>query len=257
MINSLARGLQILSMLAESDVPLGVTEVAERLGVDPSTSYRLLATLENHRFVLQETNKKYALGFGILDIAAGLNRRLNLAAVAMPSLTTLTKKSGETSHIAIAVGTSAVFVAQVLAPGMLRVDMPVGSGEPMYCTAVGKSLLIGKTQTELSLLFRDTLLERFTPNTITDIRSLVDDLQRSVDRGYTIDDEELHVGVRCLACPVRDHSGAVVAALGFSAPTSRFTRQRTAEFAAAVQTAAQEVSRQLGFSGLPAATEPV
>ena len=85
MINSLSRGLQILQLLADANRPLGVTDIADRLSVDPSTSYRLLATLEKHKFIRQESSKKYTLGFGVVAIAAALLRQIDVAAIAAPS----------------------------------------------------------------------------------------------------------------------------------------------------------------------------
>jgi IclR family transcriptional regulator, KDG regulon repressor len=254
LINSLARGLQIVQLLAQADGPLGVTQIGERLGVDPSTSYRLLATLERHGFVQQEpSTKKYGLGFGVLQIASALLRRLNLAAIASPHLRALAAESGEGAHVAVRDATRAVFVARESATGVLRVEAPVGSSEPVHCTAAGKALLLDMNEADLAQLFGGRPLERYTPQTITDLDLLVLELQRSRDRGYAFDDEELHPGVRCLAAPVRDHVGRIVASLGLSAPATRLTRDRIPALVAAVRQTAHDVSSQLGYPAEPIA----
>lgn len=247
MINSLSRGLQILQLLADANRPLGVTDIADRLSVDPSTSYRLLATLEKHKFIRQESSKKYTLGFGVVAIAAALLRQIDVAAIAAPFLRELMTSTGESAHVAIADGNRAAVVAQACAPGMLRVDTPLGSHEPLYCTAVGKALLSDAEPIRVRTLIGSAPLTRYSPNTITNLEMLMTELHRTRDRGYAFDDEELHAGVRCIAAAVRDHSGTIVAAVGISAPASRLTRERTPALVAAVRQTAVELSRELGL----------
>jgi len=247
-INSLSRGLQILQLLAHENRPLGVTDIADRLAVDPSTSYRLLATLEKHGFIRQESSKKYILGFGVVDIASALLRQLDVVTIAAPHLRVLMSGTGESAHLAVADGKRAAIVAQTRSPGMLRVDTPIGSGEPLYCTAVGKALLAELDPVGLKALLGNAPLRRYSPNTITNIDMLVTELQRTRDRGYALDDEELHPGVRCIAVGVRDHTGTIVAAVGVSAPASRLTRERSPELVAAVQQTARDLSAELGYT---------
>ena len=247
MIQSVQRAAQILVVLGSGPPRLGVTEIADRLAVDPSTSYRLLATLENHKFVRQESNKKYTLGFGAVAIAAALLRQIDVAAIAAPYLRELMNVTGESAHVAIADGSFAAIVAQACAPGMLRVDTPLGSREPLYCTAVGKALLAEAKPLSVRTLIGSAPLTRYSPNTITNLEMLITELQRSRDRGYAFDDEELHAGVRCIAAGVRDHSAAIVAAVGISAPASRLTRERTAALVDAVQRTARDLSAELGY----------
>lgn len=249
MINSLSRGLQILHLLAQANRPLGVTDIAERLSVDPSTSYRLLVTLENQGFIRQESSKKYTLGFGVMAIASALLRQLDVATIAPPHLRTLMDRTGESAHLAVGDGDRATVIAQVCTPGMLRVDTPTGSSEPMYCTAVGKALLADADVLRVKTLLGTAPLPRFSPNTITDVEMLMIELQRTRDRGYAFDDEELHAGVRCIAVSVREHTGKIVAAVGISAPASRLTRERVPELVLGVQQTARDVSAELGYVG--------
>ncbi len=249
MINSLSRGLKILHLLAEENRPLGVTDIADRLAVDPSTSYRLLATLEKHQFIRQEPSKKYTLGFGVVSIASALLRQIDVAAIAAPYLRDLMIGTGESAHVAVADGNRAAVVAQASAPGMLRVDTPLGSHEPLYCTAVGKALLAETEPLRIRTLMGTGPLARYSPNTITNLEMLMTELQRTRDRGYAFDDEELHPGVRCIAAAVRDHSGKIVAAVGISAPASRLARERTVTLVPSVQRTANELSAELGYTG--------
>lgn len=254
LINSLARGVDILRILAQAETPLGVTELGERLRVDPSTAYRLVATLEAQGLVRQEPDsKKYGVGYGVLELANALLRRLNIVSLTEPLLETITNRTGESTHVAVLEGPRAVFVARRSGAGILRVETTVGSSEPAYCTAVGKALLVDFTREELATLFAREDLKRHTPQTITTIEDLTAELERVRRLGYAFDDEELHVGVRCVAAPIRDHRGRIVASFGLSAPAGRLPREQRKEFVEPIQQAAQTVSEQLGYQAARAA----
>ncbi|MGH2347421.1 MAG: IclR family transcriptional regulator [Chloroflexota bacterium] len=248
MLNSLGRGLRVLTMLADAAGPLGVTELAERLDVDPSSSYRLLATLEQHGFVRQVSpGRKYALGYAVIGLAASVLRKLDVVEAAGPRLRSLAAAGGETAHLAVLDGTNAVFIAREIAAAVLRVDSPIGSSEPAHCTAVGKALLIDTNRADLAARFGPGPYAAFTAQTITTLEDLVSDIRRTAARGYAYDDEETHSGVRCLAAPVRGHLGDTIAAIGISGPVGRLTRERLPVVAAVVQEAAKEVSLSMGF----------
>lgn len=255
LINSLARGLDILRILAQADGPLGVTDLGDQLRVDPSTAYRLVATLETQGLVRQEPDsKKYSVGYGVLELANAVLQRLNIVSLAEPLLGEITNATGESTHVAVLEGPRAVFVARRSGAGILRVETTVGSSEPAYCTAVGKALLLEHSPSELAALFGREGLERFTPQTITTIEDLSSELERMRRLGYAFDDEELHVGVRCVAAPVRDHRRRIVASFGLSAPVGRLPREQRKELVEPIQRAAQTISAQLGYQTARTAT---
>ena len=254
LVNSLSRGVEILRMLADRGSPSGVTEVAERLGVDPSTAYRLLVTLEAGGLVHKDPDaKKYGVGYGVLEIAYGLLRRMTVVSVADPHLRSIATLTGESTHVAVLDGTQAVFVARQSGAGILRVETSIGSSEPAYCTAVGKALLADHTEADLRSLYGDAPLARHTPQTITTIHELANELERVRRSGYAHDDEELHPGVRCVASPVRDHRGRIVAAFGVSMPGTRLTREHLPSLVERISGAAESISSQLGYAARPAA----
>ena len=252
LINSLSRGVEILRLLAAADGSLGVTDVAERLSVDPSTAYRLLATLERDGLVQQDgDSKKYSLGYGVLDIASALLRRLSVVTAADPYLRSIAALTSESTHVAVLDGSRAVFVGRQSGSGILRVETTVGSSEPAYCTAVGKALLADHAEAELRRLYPQEPLQRHTPHTITTVDDLIVELGRVGRNGYAYDDEELHPGVRCLASPVRDHRGRIVAAFGLSMPATRLTREDMPALVKQIGAAAEAVSAQLGYVPRP------
>jgi|SRR5579872_530695 len=246
LINSLARGATILRLLGGADAPMGVTEVAERLKVDPSTAYRLLVTLEAGGLVQQDPDsKKYSIGYGVLEIAFALLRRLSVVTLADPHLRSIATLTGESTHIAVLDGPRAVFVGRQSGAGILRVETTIGSSEPAYCTAVGKALLADSIEPDLHRLFAEPMI-RYTPQTITTIEALMSELERVRRSGYAYDDEELHSGVRCVAAPIRDHHGRIVAAFGLSMPATRLTREDLPGLVEHITRAAESVSAQLG-----------
>jgi IclR family transcriptional regulator, KDG regulon repressor len=254
-INSLARGVEILRFLTDSAGPVGVTDVAERLRVDPSTAYRLLVTLEAGGMVRQDPDtKKYGLGYGVLEVAHGLLGRLSVASVAEPHLLEIATATGESAHVAVLDGMRAVFVGRHSGAGILRVETTIGSSEPAYCTAVGKALLADHTLAELRRLLGEHALERHTPQTITSVVELANELERIRRTGYAYDDEEMHPGVRCLACSVRDHRGRIVAAFGISMPASRLTREHLPALVRRIAEASAAISAELGYQARGRAT---
>jgi DNA-binding IclR family transcriptional regulator len=219
------------------------------LRVDPSTAYRLLVTLESGGLVQKDPDsKKYGIGYGILEVAHGLLRGMSVMNVADPYLRSIATLTGESTHVAVLDGVRAVFVGRQSGAGILRVETTIGSSEPAYCTAVGKALLADCSEHELQRLFGDGPLPRHTPQTITTIPELAAEVDRVRRMGYAYDEEELHPGVRCLASPVRDHRGRVVAAFGVSMPATRLTREHIPELVEQIAGAADSISSQLGYS---------
>jgi IclR family transcriptional regulator, KDG regulon repressor len=252
LINALARGVDILRMLAQAERPLGVTDLGERLRVDPSTAYRLLATLEAQGLVKQEQDsRKYSVGYGVLEFSSALLRQQSVVGLADPFLRSITAETGESTHVAVLEGARAVFIARHSGAGILRVETTIGSSEPAYCTAVGKALLIDRGDDELRKLF--PALARHTPQTITTIADLSVEIARVRRNGYAYDDEELHPGVRCVASPIRDHRGRIAASFGLSAPAARLTREQLPSFVREVRAAAEAISTQLGHRNEKAA----
>jgi IclR family transcriptional regulator, KDG regulon repressor len=257
LINSLSRGAQILRLLADHTVALGVTEVADHLGVDPSTSYRLLATLETHGFVVQDQDtKKYTVGYGVLEVASALLSRLSIVEISRPHMRELAAWSGENTHVAVRDRLAAVSVGSESAAGILRVETTIGKAEPLHCTAIGKALLADYNRAQLAELFGNEPLHRYTPNTKTTLEELEAELARARAAGYTVDDEELHPGVRCIAAPVREHTGRVVAAFGLSSPAVRLKLERIPELASRTIEHARAISGQLGYALTPTAASP-
>ncbi len=249
-INSLDRGLRILLILGQNAAPLGLNEVSRRLEIDKSTTHRIMSTLCGQGFVEQDPEtRKYLLGLRVIEVAALKLRTINLLKVARFPIQNLVSQSRETVHLAVHADGEVMYLDSEQYAGVITVNTTVGARAPMHSSAVGKALLSGMTSEEVDRVLAIKGLQRYTEKTIVDPRELHQHLQQCRERGYGLDDEETDLGVRCLAAPVFDHRGGVVAAVGISGPTQRMSFERIPILAHLVKECATKISRQLGFTG--------
>ncbi|MGI5269998.1 IclR family transcriptional regulator [Nonomuraea sp. CA-218870] len=217
-MQSVERALDVLEALAEYGGEAGLSEIAARTGLPYGTIHRLLQTLLARGYVRQESDRRYALGGGLVrlgGVAEGM-----VGVWAQPHLTRMVELSGETANLAVLEGDFIVYVAQVPSPRRLRMFAEVGRRVLPHSTAVGKVLLAWRAAEEAVTLLERTGMPRRTPNTITAAPAMLDELGLVRDRGYALDLGEEELGVHCLAVPVRD-GARVVAAMSVSGPADR------------------------------------
>lgn len=246
-IQSVERALNLLDRIADHpEKEHSLTELAEFLDVDKSSAFRLLSTLMAHNLVRQDDGRKtYRLGFGIFSLAAALRSQTKITELASPFLKRLTLETKENAHLAVLSGSSAVFVDRERATKTIAANTDIGDAEELYCTAVGKCLISRLDAQAVKLLLSGTELTRYTENTIVDLDELVAELALVRARGYAYDAEEYERNVVCLAAPVVDFEGVVLAAIGISGPKERMESQMEA-FVAATRSAGRELSALLG-----------
>jgi IclR family transcriptional regulator, KDG regulon repressor len=247
-INSLDRGLKILLILGENGGPLGVNEVSRRLAIDKSTTYRIMSTLCGQGFIEQDPEtRKYQLGLRVIEVSALKLGSIKLLKIARPVMQGLMVQSRETAHLAIHVEGEVMYLDSEQHGGIITVTTTVGGKAPMHSSAVGKALLLGLPSEEVGRILAVKGLQRFTEATIVDPRALHQHLLQCREQGFGFDNEETNTGVRCLAAPVFDHRGDVVAAVGISGPTQRMPLERIPILAHLVKECAAKISQQLGF----------
>ncbi len=245
-IQSLARGLLILDIMAHSGEACSVTQLADILEVDKSTVSRLLKTMENYGYVQQEKNSRsYKLGKQFYSIGWQLINQYSFREAARPFINRLAEQTGECSHIGVYSSGKAMVCDDVQPEtSLLRVVGQTGRLLHLHNTALGKGLIaFGDYPLPMEL-------PGLTDNTITDLEQLVDHLAEIRSLGYALDDEENEVGVRCIAAPVFNDVGIVIGVIGISGPSIRLPLELIGEFASVVMTAGCELSRELGFTGL-------
>jgi IclR family KDG regulon transcriptional repressor len=220
-INSLNRGLTILELLLEERF-MSVTEIGKRLGINKSSAFRLLNTLKRKGFVDQDPETlKYSLGLRLLIFAQQVNANTDLSAVAKPYLKELNINMRETVHLAVMYDLNVMIIAQETGMELLSIITKIGDIEPFYCSAVGKAILAFLPEDEQNTIIDSLKMEKKTQNTITEKEQLLEELARISTKGYAVDNEEFHPGVRCLGVPIFDHRGRVVASLGISGPVKK------------------------------------
>jgi DNA-binding IclR family transcriptional regulator len=248
LIQSVDRAVDVLEHLARHG-DVSVTDVAAALGVHKSTASRLLAALESRDLVEQVSERgRYRLGFGIVRLAAAANVRLELVEQSRPITRRLAAEVGETVNVARLESDAAVNVDQVRGPAAIASHNWIGQPTPLHATSSGKVLLAHLDPGERERLLA-TPLDRFTPATVTDPLALRRQLLRAVEDGWASTIEELEDGLNAVAAPIRDHDGAVIAAVSVSGPSYRLTPARMADVAQATVAAAREISERLGYAG--------
>jgi DNA-binding IclR family transcriptional regulator len=251
LIRAVERALELLKVFSTTEPELSLTELSNRLGLNPSTAYRLLTTLESHGFVEQNSqNGRYHLGVACLHLGSVFLSQASLRQQALPLLETLRNDCKETVHLTILDRMEVVYLEKL--EGLLPIGFMssrVGGRSPAYCTGVGKALLAYEAPAEVRSFFSEQGLKRYTENTIVDVEELLTDLAEVRNRGFAIDNEEHEIGVKCVAAPIRDHQGKVVGAISISGPVQRIN-ERIAEMdlVSKVINTSTEISARLGYS---------
>jgi DNA-binding IclR family transcriptional regulator len=246
-VDAAAKALELLSVFSFREPRLSLAELAKRTGIPRATAFRLLSTLEQAGFLAKE-HGAYQLGikcFGLGNIVAG---GFDLRETAHPHLVALRDATQETTQIAILDHWQVVYLERMLSSrpvGFMR--SRAGAILPAYCTALGKTLLAFRPAGEVETWARKQKFTPLTPRTVTSATRLLKELVVIRERGYGLDEEEREKGVCCVAAPVRNHTGHVVAAISVAGPTHRMPRAlEGSDVAAAVVAAARAISLDLG-----------
>lgn len=246
-VQVLDRAFGILDALAANGPELALAEIALRLNLHKSTAHRLLAVLEDRRYVERTRSGKYRLGSKLLELGAWAAARLDLAECARPFLEELVAETGETAHVGILRDGEVLSIANVESPRTLRTPATVGRRTPAHCTSLGKAILAFASEEEVATVIRTRGLSRYTQKTLTRLAAFQRELKEVRQRGYAVDDEEFEEGLRCVGAPVRDRTGGVVAALSITGPAFRLTPERLPALGKAVIRAAEKLSAVLGY----------
>lgn len=246
LLQSVDNALRLIETLQKNG-PMGITELSKDLCLSKSTVHRLLSTLENRNYVTQnDQNSKYMLGLKWIGIGSSVLQQQKLLQIIHPYLKQLSETYNETAYLSVLNGEQMTFVDKVLSKSAIIMDMPLGSNLQPYCSAGGKVLLSHQSPESLSAILKKTVFQKYTKNTITDISSLQEELQRVRIQGYAIDNEEFETGLICYAAPIRRYSGEVIASISLSGPAPRMERRKQELIAGIMQTAT-EISHTLGY----------
>ena len=251
----LTKVLAIFELLDRSPSGLQLRDIAEQAQLNKSTAYRFLAHLEKAGYLVRDNTGAYLLGPRLVRLGSGSAYQSTICKVSRPILEELWRESGETVNLGALDGREVLYLDVLESPHNFRLASKVGMRRPLHCTGLGKAILAWQTAA-----FRDELLaaakfEKLTTHSIIRPADLIVEIGRIQRRGYAIDNEEVELGARCVAAPVLDSSGSVVAGVSVSGPVTRMSRTRTSEMGQAAKRAAKEISQRLGYKGAPSSRQ--
>jgi IclR family KDG regulon transcriptional repressor len=248
-LSSVATAMRLLKTFSEDDVDIGISALAKRLGIAKSTAHRLASTLVDEGLLEQDRDTgKYRLGVGLFRLGALVRRRMEVSNEARPYLYELREKVNESVHLAILDGTEIMYVYHLESTHALRARSELGIRKPAHATAEGQAILAWQPQEVIERVIAGGLAAH-TPRTITGADRFIRALAAVRQRGCAIEDEESEIGMVCVAAPIRDDTGAVVAALGIAGPVTRLSKKAVADVVPHVIATADQVSARLGYRG--------
>jgi IclR family acetate operon transcriptional repressor len=246
-VQSLTRGLTLLERLSEERYGISLTDLAQRVGLAPSTTHRLLKSLEKMKFVAQDEERGlWYVGVKAFEVGTAFLRDRDFVGVARRFMRRLMEESGESVNLAVLDAGEVLFLSQVECRQMMRALAPPGGRIGAHCSGVGKALLSALPDAEVAGILHRRGLPRLTANTVDSPARLKRELQTTRERGWALDDEEQAVGLRCVAAPILDEYGEPLAAISLSGPKARITDDRIPALGALVKRVAEEITAALG-----------
>ena len=246
-LSSVATAIRLLKAFSEDEVDIGISDLARRLGIAKSTAHRLAVTLVSEGMLEQDGGTgKYRLGVALFRLGALVRRRMEVSNEARPFLYDLREKINESVHLAILDGTEIMYVYNLESTHAIRMRSDLGVRKPAHCTAEGQAILAFQPQPVIDEVIAAGLVPR-TPKTITTPDKFLKALAAVRQRGCAVENEESELGMVCIAAPIRDDTGAVVAAVGIAGPETRMSKRAVTTIAPHVIAAADLVSARLGY----------
>ncbi|KKM10592.1 hypothetical protein SY88_13075 [Clostridiales bacterium PH28_bin88] len=251
-MRAVERAIEVLNCFSLEHPDLGISEIAAMLKLHKSTVHRILVTMELHGLVEQDLNSgKYRLGLKLFEWGHLVITQKDIIREAKTYLRELANRCRLTVHLSVLAGGEVFYLDKLECSTALISYTNVGKRAPFHCTAMGKVLTAGMPGEELDRLVEEKGLQRYTPNTIVLPEDLREHLRRVREQGYAVDREEIQAGLRCVAAPILNHEGKVVAALSASGLAADIPDERIPVLAKEVMETASKVSCRLGYPRNP------
>ncbi|HEV2221172.1 MAG TPA: IclR family transcriptional regulator C-terminal domain-containing protein [Casimicrobiaceae bacterium] len=246
-VQSLTRGLSILKCLARAEGGLTLTAIAQRVQLPPSTTHRLLSTLEKIGYVYQAGDLGlWYVGIEAFAVGSSFLSNRDFVAQSHAYMRRLMEQAGETTNLAILDGTEAVFIDQVQCRETMRTIVKLGSRVPLHASGVGKAIFASLPDDQIDAMLKVRGLPRITENTITSPETMWASIRVIRQRGWSFDDEEHLPGTRCVAAPFYDEHAEPLGAISIAGPTSRLPDERIKQLGPLVSHIAEEITHRLG-----------
>ncbi len=247
-VQSVARAANLLNEIANHGAGgLSVTEIAERLGVAKSTALALARTLSAAGLLRGvDPGPRYVLGLNLLRLGDLVGQQTSIAELGLPTLRDLSTVTGMTSRLAMNEAGYPVFLERIDGEGSIRFHAPLGQREEPHATAAGKAILAHLPEVDVRLLIGEAGMARYTPKTLTDVESLLRELERVRSEGYAMDDEEEAEGVFCVGSAFFDHQGHCAGALSVTGLKVDLPLREVRQLGVTVREHADRVTSMLG-----------
>lgn len=247
-VQSIDRVFDILELLSTEHEGLSLTLISQKVDLPTSTVYRLLSVLRDRNYIEKnDATNVYRLGLGFVELTSLYLNNVELKTEAHPYLRRLSTLTGQVVFMGIEQDGELVYIDKYEQFNEIRKYCFIGQRRPLYCTALGKSLLSGFEDDGIRQLYRDKELKAMTPNTITDVEALIREVRRTRERGYAIDNEEIEEGLYCVSAPVYDYRGTVIAAISTSWDLVKHGSSDREKNIDLVKEKALEISIRMGF----------
>jgi DNA-binding IclR family transcriptional regulator len=248
LVQSVERTLSIIEILSDYENGLGITEISEKANLHKSTVHRLLNTLIVKGYVKQnEDSNRYNLTLKLFEIGNKKIEKMNIVTSAKPLLHELMEKTNEVIHLVVREGTEIVYIDKVESQNPIRMYSKIGKRSPVYCTAVGKSMLSHMTDNEVKFIWDNSTIEKLTKNTVIDFKKFKEDLNIIKKQGYAIDEQENEIGIRCIGTSILDYKGEICGAISISGSIISFKEEKVNKFAKLIIEYANKISNELGY----------
>jgi IclR family transcriptional regulator, KDG regulon repressor len=246
-LSSVTSALRVLKVFSHGEPELGISSIAQRLGLAKSTVHRLAVTLASESFLEQNPqNGRYRLGLSLFSLGALVRQRMDVSNQAHSLLGALRDQTQETVHLAILDETSILYLYNMESSLAIGTRSYIGTRKPAFCTSEGRVLLAFNDPELTTVMLKEDLVQR-TPKTTTNPKALRTMLEEVRRNGYALDDEESEIGMRSVAAPIRDISGKAIAAVGLAGPIQRLTKKELRRLVPQVIATAAAISARMGY----------
>ncbi len=247
-IQSVDRALQIVDLFDGPEASLGITEISERMCLGKSTVYGLVNTLMKAGYLEQDQeNKKYRLGIRLFELGSIVQSRIDVREIARPYLEELSRKFAMTVHMGIYQDWEMVYIDKVDGLNTRIIFSQIGKRAPMYCTGIGKAVLANMSPADIEFILKRQPPEAFTEHTLTSVQDIMGELEKIKKRGYAVDNEEVELGLRCVAVPIFDYRKQPAAAISISSAAAYLTDEKIEEAVGDLQKTALNISKKIGY----------
>lgn len=245
LVGTVQKAINILDLLANQELP--AARIAAELKLNKSTIHRLLYTLENAGYIEKEPGSaNYRIGLKIVELSTARLNDIEIKTEAKPYLLALVEQIRQPVHLGIYSDGNAVFIDKIDIASTMRIYSAIGKTIPIYCSAIGKALILDRSDEEILEILKRIGMKTFTPSTITDPAELIQQIHEARKTGFTVDMGEHEADVYCLAVPIFDYRGEIIAAI--STAMYQTDQAHQAQLVELLKSTSNNISRRLGWN---------